>query len=361
MDDMKKLIEKYKQELVEYSRAADRQQPQGFPAMPEMLEESESDGFSYYPETAEESEEIPAPAPAPETVPEPETAPEPAPAEERHPQVIGYVGEGNEDILAKYDELFRDMADPKYEEVPSFSETRTEITENSSPKENVPETKPVSGVTDNTTNEPLPNTPQATEGSPEQAERLTEQPVSGTSPDEQLTGRAFEDTTPPQNNPADIKPLENEGTPFKGFEEPEYATYEDFLAKNQSRGTMQFRIYTARGALPVEGAVCRIMKKFGGEQKTLFTLMTDRSGKTPAVALPAPSAAFSQNAQNTIQPFSLYDADITAEGFATVKLVNIPVFDGILSLQRTAMVPTAEGVIGQETIDETAQTRNGGV
>lgn len=346
MDDMKKLIEKYKQELVEYSRAADRRQPREFPAMPEMPEESESDGFGYSPETAEQSEEIPAP--------------ETAPAEEHRPQVVGYVGEGNEDILSKYDELFRDMAQPKYEEIPSFSETRAEIIETSTPEGNVPETRPVSGVTDNTTNEPFPDVPQVTEGTPEQAQRLTEQPVSGTSPDEQLTGRAFEDTTPLQNNPADIRPLENEGTPFAEFEEPQYATYEDFLARNQSRGTMQFRTYTARGALPVEGAVCRIMKDFGGERKTLFTLMTDRSGKTPAVALPAPSAAFSQNAQNTIMPYALYDADITAEGFATVNLLNIPVFDGILSLQRTAMVPTVEGAVQQENIDESSQM-NGGV
>lgn len=360
MDDMKKLIEKYKQELVEYSRAAERQQPQGFPAMPEMLEESEPDGFSYYPETEEPPAPSPAAGTAPEPTPEPAPAPETAPAEERRPQVIGYVGEGNEDILSKYDELFRDMADPKYEEVPSFSETGAEIIETSTPEGNVPETKPVSGVTDNTTSEPFPNAPQVTEGTPEQAERLTEQPISGTSPNEQLTGRAFENTTPPQNNPADIKPLENEGVPFAGFEEPVYASYEEFLAKNQSRGTMQFRTYTARGALPVEGAVCRIMKKFGGEQKTLFTLMTDRSGKTPAVALPAPSAAFSQNAQNTVMPYALYDADITAEGFATVNLSNIPVFDGILSLQRTAMVPTAPGVTAQENINESSQT-NGGV
>ncbi|MGN1119215.1 MAG: hypothetical protein ACI4Q4_02580 [Oscillospiraceae bacterium] len=379
MDDMKRLIEKYKQELMEYSRKSSAGASRDFPVMPEMIEDSEPQmpGFSYYPEVAQTTEEpaeeqapaAPAPQeemPAPQEMPEPqEEIPAPqessdnAPREEpRKPQVIGYVDDGNGDIIAQYNELFAEML-PNTSLVPSFQETQEEITETSTPNGNVPETEPVSGVTDNAGLEPRPDTPASGSVSPETAERLTDQPISGTSPDEQLTGRNFEDGTPVRNNPADIKPLENEGQPFVGYTEPVYDSYEDFAAQNTSRGQMRFFIYTAREALPVVGAVCVISKILGGKQTVLHTLTTDISGQTPIVNLPAPSRELSQTAGSLVQPYSLFDAQVSAKGFTTVKLKNIPVFDGVLSLQRTAMVPEANG--SEEIINESENNENGGV
>lgn len=477
MDDMKRLIEKYKQELMEYSRASSPQQRREFPQMPEMIEEkmpaepkpakpkptepkptepkpaepkpaepkppepkptepklaepkpaapkstapkqpapSHDDEtaaiegeenrvvFSYYPEESETSAEgndmgIPtedtaaqdgyngfsgaaASAPGSRRMPPEENPGESAgeptrPPEETNelagvedapeghkPRVIGYV-DGDRDLLAAYDSLFAEMIPranseiSNTETIPSFSETQQEITENSKPRQNAPERIPPSGVTDNAGLEPLPDTPPIQSGSAEQAERLTEQPVSGTEPDEQLTGRLFENNTPPQNSPSDIQPLENVGEPFEGYKEQEYSSFDEFAALNPKWGSMQFRIYTARGALPVEGAQCRITKVFGGQEQTLFTLITDSSGKTVAVSLPAPPKELSQTSGGKIQPYALYDASVTAKGFATVKLLNIPVFEGVLSLQRTAMVPDVGN--GEQVIDENEQAMKGGV
>lgn len=434
MDDMKRLIEKYKQELMEYSRAAAPKAEEP-PKMPEitpkpeetqadMREKYREDLFSYFPETEpSKAEETPQPEPeetvtaAPEEtvitaaketiIPAPEEAPEETPAEEvpmqdgynspltgalppsedtyaqdgymspeernaankgaedapRKPQVIGYVdsaGSDERDILSAYDSLFSDMMTASgSESQPSFQETQQDITDSSVPKNNVPPRKPVSGVTDNAGLEPLPDTPPSDSGSAEQAERLTEQPISGQYPEEQLTGRTFEDNRTPAGNPADILPLENEGVPFTGFPVQEYASYEEFAAANPRQGTMQFAIFTARGALPVEGAECRITKRFSGVEQTLYTLFTNSSGKSAVVSLPAPPKELSQSSGNTIQPFSLYDASIRAKGYADVILTNIPVFEGVLSLQRTAMVPDTGGA--SQVIDESEQAMRGGV
>ena len=46
----------------------------------------------------------------------------------------------------------------------------------------------------------------------------------------------------------------------------------------------------------------------------------------------------------------VYDADITAKGYAPVAIRNLPIFEGILSVQRTAMIPRSED--SGETISE---------
>ena len=66
--------------------------------------------------------------------------------------------------------------------------------------------------------------------------------------------------------------------------------------------------------------------------------------------LPAPPSHLSQTPDSVIQPYSLYDADITAKGYAPVAIRNLPIFEGILSVQRTAMVPRSED--SGETISE---------
>lgn len=404
MDDIQKLIEKYKRELMEYSRAAPAQPPSEPLRFPEMTEETEQpssvsapeyeppvsneppvpdeqeavspladmgdmaeeptraelsdsddseDGMPISPETEEQPDEIEPPIVAAE------------PKEERRPQVIGYADSDSEDIFSAYSDIFNKMfpeeAEPNEEQnftnVASIREVQEQTTENTEPGDNTEPAEEPSGVADNSTTEPYPNVPQTNTTSPEAAERLTEQPVSGTNPDEQLTGRNFENTASPQNNPQDIRPLDNVGTPSVGYKEKEYTDYEEFLLDNQKRGTMRFLIYTARGALPVENAICTISKTFGGEQHTIITLKSDNSGQTEVVSLPAPDRRLSQVPDSTIQPYALYDAQVRASGFSDVDLKNIPVFEGILSIQRVAMIPEGGGT---ETINEQSET-NGGV
>ncbi len=127
------------------------------------------------------------------------------------------------------------------------------------------------------------------------------------------------------------------------FPEPVYDSCEDFLKNNSGSGTIRFNVYTASEALPVAGAKCLVTKMINEKEHIFYTLYTDISGRTPPSSLPAPSKELSQDSENKIQPFALYDAFISKEGYADVKLTDIPIFDGVSSIQQVQMIPVPEG------------------
>ena len=229
---------------------------------------------------------------------------------------------------------------PRFTEIPSFEQTREDITNGSVPENNEPEPNS-SGATDNSPTTPRADLAYGGTVSEERAEGLNRQPISGTEYGEQLTGRSFPDERTPENSREDIV-REGSQTEPGNFPEPVYENYEEFERKNTGRGTMSFRVYTAREALPVVGAKIIITKEIGGETHTFSTLTTDMSGQTAPITLPAPEKNLSLDSGNKIQPFSLYDAVVTKAGYATIRYTGIPVFDGVNSVQRAAMVPTEE-------------------
>ncbi len=200
--------------------------------------------------------------------------------------------------------------------------------------------------------------------SAENADRLPETPISGQSPDEPLGRRAFENTPETRNPRSDIKPLETQTNGAREMQpEREYADLQDFYNTNNRRGTLRFRVYTAHEALPVTGALIEVTKVIGNNKHTFYKLTTDISGNTPVSYLPAPSSELSQDPENTIQPYALYDVYITADNFRDVSIKNLPIFDGILSEQSIAMIPIITTTAGAapKQITENGPGVNGGV
>lgn len=259
------------------------------------------------------------------------------------------------DVIDASDVLF---TTPKYSDIPSTQQVREEITEQSDPAENLP-AKDASGVTDNSNPGLRPSFAPTGNVSAAKAETLADQPISGKDENEQLTGRSFEDESYPQNPAASPDSIMRQGSGAQPVNYPrhEYKTYEEFSEKNTGSGTILFRVYTAQEALPVEGAKCVISKCFGDEVRELYTLITDNSGQTRAESLPAPSKELSQSYSNSIQPFALYDATVSKQDFAVVELKDIPVFDGVQSIQRVAMVPVPPNIKVTEEITEVENAR----
>lgn len=382
MDDMKKLIERYKKELMDMSRSrpAPAPEPQtekkrtpqviGYvdegaqldeifsrlaenppkpaptkpvstkPVSTEPVNEEKATEQTEFPaeqvSTEQVSEEMPE-----EVVEENEATAEPEMpvSEMSEPENPSAIADGYPTRQAA--EADEDITDnPRFTEIPSFQQTREDITNESVPENNAPAPN-ASGVTDN-----FPTTPRADFAyggtvSEERAEGLNRQPISGTEYGEQLTGRSFPDERTPENSRSDIV-REGSQTEPGNFPEPVYADFAEFERKNTGRGTMSFRVYTAREALPVIGAKVIITKQIGGEMHTFSVLTTDISGQTAPITLPAPEKNLSLDSGNKIQPFSLYDAVVTKNGYAAIRYTGIPVFDGVNSVQRAAMVPTEE-------------------
>ena len=114
------------------------------------------------------------------------------------------------------------------------------------------------------------------------------------------------------------------------------------LTGDNSWGYLQFDVFTAGGAYPVPGAVVIVKKMLPGGVGLVRLLFTDRSGRTPTIALPAPSASLSQNPMNTARPFSEYSVTVRAKGYYTLSDINIPIFAGVKTVQPIDLIPLPE-------------------
>lgn len=159
-----------------------------------------------------------------------------------------------------------------------------------------------------------------------------------------------------ENDNTAARPEDNQnqgtGESISNFPVSKYSTIEAFEAGNTGGGSLVFMVFTANSALPVEGAEISVSTRIDGANHKMFEAITNQSGETAAQTLPAPSKELSQNAENDVQPFSLYDATVAKEGFAKIFLRDIPVFDGVRSIQRVAMIPELPNANQSEEITE---------
>lgn len=113
-------------------------------------------------------------------------------------------------------------------------------------------------------------------------------------------------------------------------------------------GRLIFRVSTASGAIPLEGA--RVIVRSKGEEddpqrgNALAVMYSDRNGRTEVMSLPTVPRSLSLTPRNgdAPPPFLCYDAEVTLAGYRTVNFVCIPIFDGITSVQPADMVPLPE-------------------
>ncbi len=343
MDDMKKLVEKYKRELMEYSRAA-KHDPPGRLEFPEMTAEDK------VLEITEDAAEYAAPAEVADAIADTDTISdseekssypisEEKPDVKRAPEMIGYTDSG--DLMSVFSGMFVTEDSPVVEmQADEVQQVPSNAAEPDSSDDM--EHDGVSTVT------------------PEAAEQLGDIPESGTSPDEQLGKRDFEEQSDTENPRSDIQPLVQSGEAAADITPQTYNSLREFTEANPRRGTVRFRTYTARGALPVAGARIVVSKPIGGSDHIFYTMTTDMSGQTPMIMLPAPPKELSETPNGTIAPYSVYNVRVSADGYNDVVIGDLPVFEGVTSVQRVALVPS----VGQnvpELIPESEPDLKGGV
>lgn len=106
-------------------------------------------------------------------------------------------------------------------------------------------------------------------------------------------------------------------------------------------GRLSVRVYTAAGAIPLEGAIVIIRDSPSAGGGIVVSLRTDRSGMTPTVTLPAPPKALAQQPGN-VKPYCTYGIDVILPGYYTPVFENVPIYDGITSVQNVGMIPLPE-------------------
>ncbi len=112
-------------------------------------------------------------------------------------------------------------------------------------------------------------------------------------------------------------------------------------AGSPGRGYLVVSVRTGSGAIPLEGALVTLRGEENIEGDAIASFISDRSGNTPRITLPAPPRAASESPGSS-KPYASYSADISLKGYHTNLYTNIPVFDGITSVQTAYLVPLPE-------------------
>lgn len=109
-------------------------------------------------------------------------------------------------------------------------------------------------------------------------------------------------------------------------------------------GQLQVRVYTSRAKLPVVGATVMVTQGGAGGKFQLLTIqITDSSGYTQPISVPAPPV------ENSIDPFEsgkiFTSCDVWAEspGFSMLLAEGVQLFPGVLTVQPMRLEPLIEG------------------
>lgn len=118
-----------------------------------------------------------------------------------------------------------------------------------------------------------------------------------------------------------------------------------------ANGSIQ--IYTSAGqAAPLAGVALTVLDENGA---ALAHLTADADGFAEAADLPAPDAAYSlDEANSAVRPYAIYSVEAVLDGWQTVVLNGVQVFDGQQTVARLSLlpnggIPSAARAAGGET------------
>ncbi len=133
----------------------------------------------------------------------------------------------------------------------------------------------------------------------------------------------------------------------------------DFLSANNETGTMTVEARAADQAFGISSARVMIFLPLPSGNITVFDGLTDISGSSVSVVLPAPPRALSQQENNGGKtPYAVYSVYVEHPNFVRAVFTNVPVFSGVESIQPVAMIAKAAGTREPEPIVVDQSERN---
>ena len=117
---------------------------------------------------------------------------------------------------------------------------------------------------------------------------------------------------------------------------------------NQTGGLLGI-VTSFRNLYPVENAKVTIFTGDTDNKNVIDSDLTDRSGRTKVFSLPAPDKSLSMSPDLSETPYASYNMEVESDGFLKNIHLNIPVFSGITSIQRSDLI------LSEDRIDKTPQ------
>ena len=124
------------------------------------------------------------------------------------------------------------------------------------------------------------------------------------------------------------------------------------------RGFLIVSVRTGSGAIPLEGALVTLRGDEAIEGNAIASFITDQSGNTPRITLPAPPRINSESPEGG-KPYASYSADISLDGYYSNLYTNIPIFDTITSVQTAYLIPLPEDGGREEDVEFVFDARTG--
>lgn len=133
-----------------------------------------------------------------------------------------------------------------------------------------------------------------------------------------------------------------------GTEDSVPPEYPDRESLGDSTGYIQVYVRTGDSSSAVGGASVMVTAVVEGSRLLIASGVTDSSGTAPRFSVPVPSSDLSQTPDPSSRPYSLYDVSVSAAGYFNARSVDVPVFEGITSVQNFSMIPVPAMMSGRD-------------
>lgn len=114
--------------------------------------------------------------------------------------------------------------------------------------------------------------------------------------------------------------------------------FRQFLLSHPGRGALKVQVTTGDGAFPVPQARVEVQHRFGDTARLLFKNVTDISGITDNMVLPALPASYSQTAATAHNSDTEYIVSVYHPAYIPFQ-TSISVYDGIETILPVALQP----------------------
>lgn len=104
-------------------------------------------------------------------------------------------------------------------------------------------------------------------------------------------------------------------------------------------GNLLIQVRSADDAVPINGARVRVSDDQGRE---LYNLITDESGDTEQVSLETVDRSLSLDPNYSGSPYTSYNVEVDADGFNSLLITGVQIFDGENAIQPVALIPMLE-------------------
>lgn len=125
----------------------------------------------------------------------------------------------------------------------------------------------------------------------------------------------------------------------------------EYLRENPDSGTIRVEVYASDRAFGIGSARVMIFLTLPSGNIAVFDGLSDISGSTPSIILPAPLRELSQSPNDGgVPPFSTYMVYVEHPSYVRALFNNVQVFSGVESIQPVQLLAKAVGTDEPEPI-----------